>query len=85
LTPLGWATLGTGPLAAIRDEEVTNTRHLTLSVDQPEFPGSVTFRSRFLDFTGRFVHHCQTRVFRSTVLTLRRLQIQRSSRHSDDH
>jgi FtsP/CotA-like multicopper oxidase with cupredoxin domain len=20
--------------------------------------GSVTFRSRFLDFTGRFVHHC---------------------------
>ena len=129
------ATLGTGPLAAIRDEEVTNTRHLTLSVDQPEFPpaanyqefrflvcgrtfdpnrvdqriplgaveewtvvneheddhvfhihtnpfqivaingekladrdwrdsvvvprkGSVTFRSRFLDFTGRFVHHC---------------------------
>ena len=129
------AALGTGPLAAIRDEEVTNKRRLTLSVDQPEFPpaanyqefrflvcgrtfdphrvdqriplgaveewtvvneheddhvfhihtnpfqmvaingekvadrdwrdtvvvprkGSVTFRSRFLDFTGRFVHHC---------------------------
>jgi len=129
------ATLGTGPLASIRDEEITGTRRLTLSVDQPESPpaanyqefrflvcgrafdpnrvdqrvalgaveewtvvneheddhifhihtnpfqivaingeklvepdwrdtvvvprkGSVTFRSRFLDFTGRFVHHC---------------------------
>jgi FtsP/CotA-like multicopper oxidase with cupredoxin domain len=127
--------LGGAPLATIRDEEVTNTRRLTLSVDQPEFPpaanyqeftylicgqrfnpdridqrirlgaveewtvvnehaddhifhihtnpfqmvaingeklaerdwrdtvvvprnGSVTFRSRFLDFTGRFVLHC---------------------------
>ena len=123
------------PFATIRDEEVTNTRRLTLSVDEPEVPaaanyqefrflvcgrtfdpnrvdqrirlgtveewtvvnehdndhvfhihtnpfqmvaingeklaerdwrdtvvvprnGSVTFRSRFLDFTGRFVHHC---------------------------
>jgi FtsP/CotA-like multicopper oxidase with cupredoxin domain len=129
------AALGGAPLATIRDEEVTNTRRLTLSVEQPEFPpaasyqefaylvcgrrfdpdrvdqrialgaveewtvvnehdndhvfhihtnpfqmvaingeklaerdwrdtvvvprnGSVTFRSRFLDFTGRFVHHC---------------------------
>ena len=129
------AALGGAPLATIRDEEVTNTRRLTLSVDQPEFPaaanyqefrflvcgrtfdphrvdqrvklgaveewtvvneheddhvfhihtnpfqmvaingekvaerdwrdtvvvprkGSVTFRCRFLDFTGRFVHHC---------------------------
>jgi FtsP/CotA-like multicopper oxidase with cupredoxin domain len=129
------AALGAGPLAAIRDEDVTNKRRLTLSVDQPEFPpaanyqefrflvcgrtfdpnrvdqrvpldaveewtvvneheddhvfhihtnpfqlvsvngenvaerdwrdtvivprkGSVVFRSRFLDFTGRFVHHC---------------------------
>ena len=127
--------LGGAPFATIRDEEVTNARRLTLSVDQPEFPpaasyqefrflvcgrtfdpnrvdqrimlnaveewtvvnehgddhvfhihtnpfqmvaingeklaerdwrdtvvvprnGSVTFRSRFLDFTGRFVHHC---------------------------
>ena len=124
-----------GRSPTIRDEEITNTRRLTLSVDQPEFPpaanyqefrflvcgrtfdpnrvdqriplgaveewtvvnehdddhvfhihtnpfqmvaingeklaerdwrdtvvvprnGSVTFRSRFLDFTGRFVHHC---------------------------
>jgi FtsP/CotA-like multicopper oxidase with cupredoxin domain len=129
------ATLGGAPLAAIRDEEVTNRRRITLSVEQPEFPpaanyqefaylvcgrrfdhdrvdqriplgaveewtvvnehdndhifhihtnpfqmvaingeklaepewrdtvvvprnASVTFRSRFLDFTGRFVHHC---------------------------
>jgi FtsP/CotA-like multicopper oxidase with cupredoxin domain len=129
------AALGGAPLATIRDEEVTNTRRLTLSVEQPEFPpaanyqefaylicgrrfdpdrvdqrialgaveewtvvnehaddhifhihtnpfqmvaingerlaervwrdtvvvprnGSVTFRSRFLDFTGRFVDHC---------------------------
>jgi hypothetical protein len=125
------AALGGGPFATIRDEEVTKTRRLTLSVDQPEFPpaanyqefrflvcghmadanrvdqriplgavrngpsstnmakifhtpipssrsqsmarnspsgtgtircvprnGSVTFRSRFLDFTGRFVHRC---------------------------
>ena len=129
------AALGAAPLATIRDEEITNKRHLTLSVEQPEFPpaanyqefaylicgrrfdpdrvdqriklgaveewtvvnehdndhifhihtnpfqmvaingeklaqqdwrdtvvvprnGSVTFRSRFLDFTGRFVHHC---------------------------
>lgn len=128
------AALGGAPFAPIRDEEVTNTRRLTLSVEQPEFPaagnyqefaylicgrrfdpdrvdqriplgaieewtvvnehdndhifhihtnpfqivaingeklaerswrdtvvvprnGSVTFRSRFLDFTGRFVHH----------------------------
>jgi FtsP/CotA-like multicopper oxidase with cupredoxin domain len=127
--------LGGGPLATIHDEEITNARRVTLSVDQPEFPpaanyqefrylvcgrmfdpnrvdqriklgaveewtvvnehgddhvfhihtnpfqmvaingeklaerdwrdtvvvprnGSVTFRSRFLDFTGRFVHHC---------------------------
>jgi FtsP/CotA-like multicopper oxidase with cupredoxin domain len=129
------AALGGAPLATIRDEEVTNARRLTLSVEQPEFPpaanfqefaflicgsrfdpdrvdqrialgaveewtvvneddsdhifhihtnpfqmvaingeklaerewrdtvvvprkGSVTFRSRFLDFTGRFVYHC---------------------------
>jgi FtsP/CotA-like multicopper oxidase with cupredoxin domain len=129
------ATLGGAPFATIRDEEVTNTRRVTLTVDEPEFPpsanyqefgylvcgrrfdpdrvdqrvvlgaveewtvvnehdndhifhihinpfqmvaingvkiaerdwrdtvvvprnGSVTFRSRFLDFTGRFVHHC---------------------------
>jgi len=129
------AALGRAPFAAIRDDEVTNTRRLTLSVEQPEFPaagnyqeftylvcgrrfdpdrvdqrvalgaieewtvvnehdndhifhihtnpfqmvaingeklaerdwrdtvvvprnGSVTFRSRFLDFTGRFVLHC---------------------------
>jgi FtsP/CotA-like multicopper oxidase with cupredoxin domain len=128
-------TLGGAPLLTIRDEEVTDTRRLTLSVAQPEFPpaanyqefaylicgqrfdpdridqrirlgaveewtvvnehaddhifhihtnpfqmvaingakvaerdwrdtvvvprnGSVTFRSRFLDFTGRFVLHC---------------------------
>ncbi len=129
------AALGGAPFPTIRDEEVTQKRRLTLSVDQPEFPpaanyqefrflvcgrtfdpnrvdqrvelgaveewtvvnehdddhvfhihtnhfqmvaingenlgerdwrdtvvvprkGSVTFRSRFLDFTGRFVHHC---------------------------
>jgi FtsP/CotA-like multicopper oxidase with cupredoxin domain len=130
------AALGAGPLAAIRDQEITNTRRLTLSLQQPEFPpagnyqeftyficgqrfdpnrvdqriplgaveewvvvnedeendhifhvhtnpfqlvavngeklpvqdwrdtvvvprhGSVTLRSRFLDFTGRFVFHC---------------------------
>ena len=129
------ARLGGAPLAPIRDEEVTNTRRLTLSAREPEFPpagnyqeftyfvcgesfdpnrvdqriplgaveewtvvneqnaehifhihtnpfqmvavngeklavrdwrdtvvvprnGSVTIRSRFLDFTGRFVHHC---------------------------
>ena len=129
------SALGKAPLAAIRDEEVTNTRRITLTVDQPENPpaanyqefaylicgrrfdparvdqriplgaveewtvvnehdndhifhihtnpfqmvavngeelarkdwrdtvvvprnGSVTFRTRFLDFTGRFVHHC---------------------------
>jgi FtsP/CotA-like multicopper oxidase with cupredoxin domain len=129
------AALGGAPFATIRDQEVTNTRRVTLSVEQPEFPpagnyqefaylvcgrrfdpervdqrialgaveewtvlnehdndhvfhihtnpfqmvaingeklaerdwrdtvvvprnGSVTFRSRFLDFTGRFVHHC---------------------------
>ena len=129
------AALGGAPFATIRDEEVTNTRRLTLTVEQPEFPpagnyqeftyficgrrfdpdrvdqrialgaieewtvvnehdndhifhihtnpfqmvaingeklaerdwrdtvvvprnGSVTFRSRFLDFTGRFVLHC---------------------------
>ena len=128
-------SLGGAALATIRDEEVTNARRLTLSVEQPDFPpaanyqefaflicgrrfdpdrvdqrivlgaveewtivnkddsdhvfhihtnpfqivaingeklaervwrdtvvvprkGSVTFRSRFLDFTGRFVHHC---------------------------
>jgi len=127
--------LGGAPLPTIRDEEVTNTRRLTLSAVQPEFPpaanyqefaflisgqifdpnrvdqrirlgaveewivvnehdndhvfhihtnpfqmvaingeklaerdwrdtvvvprnGSMTFRSRFLDFTGRFVLHC---------------------------
>jgi FtsP/CotA-like multicopper oxidase with cupredoxin domain len=37
------ATLGAGPLAAIRDEEVTNTRRLTLSVDQPEFPPAADY------------------------------------------
>jgi FtsP/CotA-like multicopper oxidase with cupredoxin domain len=129
------AARGGAPLATIRDEEVTNRRRLTLSVEQPEFPpaanyqeftylicgrrfdpdrvdqrialgaveewtvvnehdndhifhihtnpfqmvaingeklaerdwrdtvavprnGSVTFRSRVLDFTGRFVNHC---------------------------
>jgi FtsP/CotA-like multicopper oxidase with cupredoxin domain len=129
------AAPGGAPFATIRDEEITNTRRLTLSVEQPESPaagnyqeftylvcgrrfdpvrvdqrialgaieewtvvnehdndhifhihtnpfqmvaingeklakrdwrdtvvvprnGSVTFRSRFLDFTGRFVHHC---------------------------
>jgi len=129
------AALGKAPLATIGDEEITNTRRLTLSVDEPESPpsanyqeftylvcgrhfdhnrvdqriplgaveewtvvnehedehifhihtnpfqmvavngeklaerdwhdtvvvprkGSVTFRSRFLDFTGRFVLHC---------------------------
>ena len=42
-------TLGTGPLAAIRDEEVTNTRRLTLSVDQPEFPPAANYQEfRFL-------------------------------------
>ena len=128
-------TLGKAPLATIGDGEITNTRRLTLSVEEPEFPpaanyqeftylicgrhfdpnrvdqriplgaveewivvneheddhifhihtnpfqmvavngeklaerdwrdtvvvprkGSVTFRSRFLDFTGRFVLHC---------------------------
>jgi FtsP/CotA-like multicopper oxidase with cupredoxin domain len=133
--PLPAAALGGAPHATIRDEEVTNTRRVTLSVDQPEYPpaanyqefaylicgrrfdpdrvdqriplgaveewtvvnehgddhifhihtnpfqmvaingeklaepewrdtvvvprnASVTFRSRFLDFTGRFVHHC---------------------------
>jgi FtsP/CotA-like multicopper oxidase with cupredoxin domain len=129
------ASLPPPPLAAIKDHEITNTRRLTLSVEQPESPasanyqeftylicgrrfdpdrvdqqvrlgaveewlvvnehdndhifhihtnpfevtavngrtlaesvwrdtvlvprnGSVTFRSRFLDFTGRFVMHC---------------------------
>jgi FtsP/CotA-like multicopper oxidase with cupredoxin domain len=129
------ATLGGEPILSIRDEEITNTRRLTLSAKQPEFPpaanyqefaflicgrrfdpdridhriplgaveewtvvnehdndhvfhihtnpfqmtavngeklsepswhdtvvvprnGSVTFRSRFSDFTGRFVLHC---------------------------
>lgn len=129
------AELGPGPLETIGDAEITNTRRITLSVDEPEFPpaanyqefaflicgrrfdpnrvdhriplgaveewevvneheddhvfhihtnpfqlvaingeklaerdwrdtvvvprkGSVTFRSRFLDFTGRFVLHC---------------------------
>jgi FtsP/CotA-like multicopper oxidase with cupredoxin domain len=129
------AALGKAPLATIGDAEITNTRRLTLSVEQPESPpsanyqeftylicgrhfdpnrvdqriplgaveewtvvnehadehifhihtnpfqmvavngeklaerdwrdtvvvprkGSVTFRSRFLDFTGRFVLHC---------------------------
>ena len=126
------AALGKAPFAAIRDKEVTNTRRVTLAVEQPEFPaagnyqefthlvcgrrfdpdrvdqrgaieewtvvnehdndhifhihtnpfqmvaingaklaeqdwrdtvvvprnGSVTFRSRFLDFSGRFVLHC---------------------------
>jgi FtsP/CotA-like multicopper oxidase with cupredoxin domain len=133
--PLPASALGGAPHATIRDEEVTNTRRVTLSVDQPEYPpaanyqefaylicgrrfdpdrvdqriplgaveewtvvnehgddhifhihtnpfqmvaingeklaepewrdtvvvprkASVTFRSRFLDFTGRFVHHC---------------------------
>ena len=27
-----------GPLAAIRDAEITNKRRLTLSLDQPEYP-----------------------------------------------
>jgi FtsP/CotA-like multicopper oxidase with cupredoxin domain len=129
------AAPGGAPFATIRDEEITNTRRLTLSVEQPESPaagnyqeftylvcgrrfdpdrvdqrialgaieewtvvnehdndhifhihtnpfqmvaingeklakrdwrdtvvvprnGSVTFRSRFLDFSGRFVLHC---------------------------
>jgi FtsP/CotA-like multicopper oxidase with cupredoxin domain len=129
------AALRGSPFATIRDEEVTNTRRITLSAIEPEVPaagnyqefrflvcgktfdpnrvdqriklgtveewtvvnehnndhvfhihtnpfqmvaingekvaerdwrdtvivprnGSVTFRSRFLDFTGRFVHHC---------------------------
>ena len=129
------ASLGEAPHITIRDDEVTNTRRITLSVEEPEFPpaanyqefaylvcgrrfdpnrvdqriplgaveewtvvnehdndhifhihtnpfqlvtingeklaepnwrdtvvvprkGSVTFRTRFLDFTGRFVHHC---------------------------
>ena len=37
------------PLATIRDEEVTNTRRLTLSVDQPEFPPAANYQEfRFL-------------------------------------
>jgi len=129
------ARLGGAPLPTIRDEEITATRHMILSAEEPEFPpaanyqefaflvdgkrfdpdrvdhriplgaveewvvanqhdsdhvfhihtnpfqmvaingepvaerdwrdtvvvprnGSVTFRSRFLDFTGRFVLHC---------------------------
>jgi FtsP/CotA-like multicopper oxidase with cupredoxin domain len=129
------AALGGAPFATIRDEEVSNTRRLTLSAEHPEFPpagnyqeftylvcgrrfdpdrvdqrialgaieewtvvndhdndhvfhihtnpfqmvaingeklaerdwrdtvvvprnGSVTFRARFLDFSGRFVLHC---------------------------
>ena len=43
-------------LVAINGEALaTRDWHDTVLVPRK---GSVTFRTRFLDFTGRFVHHC---------------------------
>jgi FtsP/CotA-like multicopper oxidase with cupredoxin domain len=38
------AALGGAPLTTIRDEEVTNARRLTLSVEQPEFPPAANYQ-----------------------------------------
>ena len=59
--------------ASLAAKDATNSIPIVMvAVSDPVSSGLVAslrhpgaFRSRFLDFTGRFVHHCQTRVFRS--------------------
>ena len=47
------AALGPAPLATIGDEEVTNTRRLTLSSEQPEFPPAANYQEFTYLICGR--------------------------------
>jgi FtsP/CotA-like multicopper oxidase with cupredoxin domain len=47
------ASLGTAPLASIRDEEITNIRRLTLSAKQPEFPPAANYQEFAFLICGR--------------------------------
>jgi FtsP/CotA-like multicopper oxidase with cupredoxin domain len=47
------AALGGAPHATIRDDEVTNTRRITLSVDQPEFPPAANYQEFAYLICGR--------------------------------
>jgi FtsP/CotA-like multicopper oxidase with cupredoxin domain len=47
------ATLGPGPLATIRDDELTNTRRLWLSSEEPESPASANYQEFTFLICGR--------------------------------
>jgi FtsP/CotA-like multicopper oxidase with cupredoxin domain len=51
------AALGGAPLATIRDDEITNRRRLTLSVEQPEFPPAATYQEFAYLICGRRFDH----------------------------